>query len=1031
MRMFLGDGFQGPHHRYRKPRQPTPKAFAELFKPYPYEKHLFQMMEAIEKGTSQWLFQNPAVKDWRSGTDCNILWLTGSPGMGKTSLIANFATSYSAYFNEELQDTVAALFCLCDSRDPENNDLGKILCVAIHQFLQHRRSKEKFNYDLAKYIQDEYRSELGVGQSQSFWHLPKDRLWKIFCDLCLESNLKTIFLLIDGVDECELDTQKELLSLLGQRSQLPSNLRVLISSQPIEAVRTHISKNPKFQIQHLDLHDEDHRVDDDINRYIDEQLDRLVPLRGYSNEQTDKIKEYLKASKCGLFLPIVLVIQRLENSNTRDVDTILRDLDDLRDLDKYYEVQLHRLSSVIANKPSKLLSTMLYSYRPLKVSELAHLCEYTNEQEPRTPNNSQEQLLPHNDLRNDLRFLAPFLRIRSSDDMVQFTHSSVQVFLLKRGQSTDSLDTDMISPPSDGHRDLAAACLEIIVDNIETIKAEFPYSWKDQRNAQIRSFMESHVLLAYACGYWNTHLKEISHVKVEDIHGVEELFAQLSQHWANDETGLLHVFLSQSLNRRKRLAVQSQSILAEEMKQLAKVGSACHMPLIWRSPFIFYVRFGNERLLRSFHQQQSENMPLQMYRSYDISVILTVATRNGDLSLMKALVNDYGVRNLQLKELSGLFHIASQTGSSELVRYLREMRSLIVTENPQNLVIAEQSDIIRPGTHTPETIPPIDIEEFRDSLVTALLENNQEVLDELLKLQRPNAKNLHGQNVLMSIAYHAGNIQLQSQDLIKLARILKRRGLDFNARDKMGNTFLHHLAWNSSLGTLESFKWFIDQGANPKISNNGGCLPIHLAAHRLHCECVKFLLSATKNYSPGSIWLQQIQSPSSTYYKSSGGLTPLHWVASRSISGRDEETVIDILDVLLDWGFRLTDRTRWGRTVISICRESPETFCLLMCMESSRTLLQNTGTTFGLETALIEYGNASECIDDYQIEFHETNELPSESSPNSGEMSTLNSPQADPVEEQEKKPHDKAPRNCFPCSAFSLLHKILYSSRDR
>lgn len=161
----------------------------------------------------------------------------------------------------------------------------------------------------------------------------------------------------DGVGKCELETQKEFLYLLGQRSQLLSNLRVLISSQPVEAVRTQISKSPKFHIQYLNLHNEDHRVDDNIDHYIDKQLDRLIALRGYSNKQTTEIKDSLKAAKCGLFLPIILVIQGLENSNKTDINTILRDLNNLRDLDQYYKVLGGRLGGhLVGTDPTSRLA---------------------------------------------------------------------------------------------------------------------------------------------------------------------------------------------------------------------------------------------------------------------------------------------------------------------------------------------------------------------------------------------------------------------------------------------------------------------------------------------------------------------------------------------------------------------------------------------------------------------------------------------------------------------------------------------------
>ncbi|KAF7175478.1 hypothetical protein CNMCM7691_008579 [Aspergillus felis] len=938
------DRFRGVGGPANVPESVTanPVAFANKFQPYDYQKLFYQTAGDIQEGTCQWLVENPVIKTWLLDKSYSVVWLTGSPGMGKTSLVVNFAQSYHALLGENRRrpNDTAVLYSLCDR---ENNDLGKILCVAIHQLLE-PRAKEEFGLEAIDCAYELFASE--ELRSKECWNLFPRLLWTYFCNLCIKSNLKKVYLLIDGIDECNEETQKELFGLLKQGPSIPSNLRVLISSQPLENVRIMISKMKSLKIECLDLHLEDRNVNLDIDRHIGKEVDLIGELRGYSASQIAETKDYLKERKCGTFLPIVLVLLQLQESPVCDLETILQEsANKLEDLDLLYEAQLRRMSLAMFRKPSRLLSNLLYSYRPLTVSELACLCQYPEER--RTPGHEQDGYLRHRGLRNDLRLLGPILRIRVSDDTVQFIHSSARKFLLERWPWTGSRHNGILHSPSEGHKALALSCLQILIKCSDFITKETPYPWEDNRGCKLDKVMRKHQLLAYARLYWDSHVKEMYRStgdNTEDCGAVVEKFAQISDLYADDRTGRLHLFLAHRPNggRQYKMLPSFEFAPSDEIKRVLRHKEQDFSPRYYAgTPLVFYARFGNKELFHNFIQRQGEKMALVRYERHLSATVLQNAALNGDVSLVQALVDAYGREALSVEKTPGLLYLSSSSGRSELVNYFRE------------------------------TIPVVDLDEFLASVTVAAQNDDVKVLNELLESWTTEIRDLHGLNVLQRLTTCmrslGGSSSIGPDGFLEVSTLLIERGLDLNEADNMGNTVLHHLAWNSYLGTLEVFKQLIDYGADPTRPNNGGALPVHLAAHIVDYETFEFLLSATEEveaYKRNMSVMWQSAGSELPYFKSHGDLTPLHWAASRRFD--DDKNSVEIIKTMLSRGFQMTDVTRNGRTPIKIALEDPSAFDNFLYIAISLDGVHNVGvsTRLSLIDVIFPYaGKRGACRD--------------------------------------------------------------------
>jgi hypothetical protein len=179
-------------------------------------------------------------------------------------------------------------------------------------------------------------------------------------------------------------------------------------------------------------------------------------------------------------------------------------------------------------------------------------------------------------------------------------------------------------------------------------------------------------------------------------------------------------------------------------------------------------------------------------------------------------------------------------------------------------------------------------------------------------------KDIQGLNVLHSIA---SGSKVDGTIFVEIWNLLQRRGLDINEKDKIGNTILHHLGWNKSLGTAELLTKMIDDGADPTIRNELEELPLHFAAARLDFEAFDYLLSASEQLlrggaggDRGSSRIQTSRNSEPGCFLSRGYSTPLHWVAHRC--GSDDG--VQIIKRLLSRGFQLTDATKSGRTPLSL-----------------------------------------------------------------------------------------------------------------
>jgi hypothetical protein len=88
------------------------------------------VLEEICPGTCPWILDHEKVRWWLGCRGYSVLWMTGSPGMGKTHLAAYMIDT----LRNDDTNPYTVLYSLCSNR--QNKTLSRLLCVALHQLLE-------------------------------------------------------------------------------------------------------------------------------------------------------------------------------------------------------------------------------------------------------------------------------------------------------------------------------------------------------------------------------------------------------------------------------------------------------------------------------------------------------------------------------------------------------------------------------------------------------------------------------------------------------------------------------------------------------------------------------------------------------------------------------------------------------------------------------------------------------------------------------------------------------------------------------
>ena len=206
------------------------------------QKDILGMREA---GTGQWLLDHDVYLKWITGATRTV-WCLGGPGVGKTVLTSIIIDSLESISSQE---EIGVAYIFCNYKEGGNQTARSLMSSLLQQLLQKVSVIPDAVIDLYQKSTQPSLQEVSN---------------------CLKLTIKgfrTVFIVIDALDECLIETRE---ALLNEIQGLQPEIQLLVTSRP----------NIKLEIEELEKLDIQASVHD-IKRYVKARIQNATRLRNH------------------------------------------------------------------------------------------------------------------------------------------------------------------------------------------------------------------------------------------------------------------------------------------------------------------------------------------------------------------------------------------------------------------------------------------------------------------------------------------------------------------------------------------------------------------------------------------------------------------------------------------------------------------------------------------------------------------------------------------------------------------------------
>lgn len=389
-------------------------------------------------GTCEWVLEHPRYVSWVSGQSSSLLWITGSPGLGKT-VLAKFLTT-------TLSSSSAGIVCsfYFKSGEASREHANQALCTLLHQ-LWHKRP------DL---IPSKVFTDIS-GKGDHFTSILDD-LWTALLETSRAAPDTPIFCIVDGLDECSTASSSRLISHLratfylnnsNQSDTKSLNLKFLITSRPTHDIERSFEG---FEPIRLRGEDETIAVAKDVQTAISYRITEMRTAKALRPAACKLLEERLsERSNDGSFLLVHLIFEKIDallQKNRKFVDEVIETAP--KDLYQLYESEL----SASDKMQHRLLQIILAAKRPLTLDEI-NIAMYI---EPTNDNFNDIEIISNIEL--GVKGLGGIL-IRVINSRVHLVHETAREYLLNKRITQEALPRQPNGFSDEGHRIMAEACV--------------------------------------------------------------------------------------------------------------------------------------------------------------------------------------------------------------------------------------------------------------------------------------------------------------------------------------------------------------------------------------------------------------------------------------------------------------------------------------------------------------------------------------------------------------------------------------------
>ena len=366
----------------------------------------------------------PSITAANTKSNCEVYWLTGKAGAGKSICSTHVITSL-----QERGYNCSYFFFHHGARDKNmlSSMLRSIALQMAYQHLEIRTSLQNINTSGINFDKDDVAA-----------------IWRqLFVNGILKTGLvPPQFWLLDALDEC---TNAEKLFPLFIKLECVFHLRIFVTSRPKPGFERGFHRLSTCMRVNMDqIRPED--TEEDIKLYLSSDEGRL-DVDDEDERLTLERKILTKSEDC--FLWVRLVRSELDSVYLEEsVDTVLDELPP--GMSALYERSLTNISKNVREKrlTQALLTWGVCSVRPLKLAELDLALK--------TDANLQVR-----DLRRSIEGLCGNLLYVDRNDCVRLVHPTVREFLFDEG-----LVSEFAVRRDVGHERLARACLKSMEEEL-------------------------------------------------------------------------------------------------------------------------------------------------------------------------------------------------------------------------------------------------------------------------------------------------------------------------------------------------------------------------------------------------------------------------------------------------------------------------------------------------------------------------------------------------------------------------------------
>ncbi|KAI0421831.1 hypothetical protein F5X98DRAFT_389104 [Xylaria grammica] len=320
-------------------------------------------------GTCTWILTQPTIACWLRNESGNpFIWLKGNPGCGKSVIASQIVKFLSA-------QGLIVIHYFCTSSYASSTQYDEVLKSLLYQMI--RNSSHMAAYVYGQYVGKKTASILVLEQ-----------LLQLAATALSDDDLghsRTIYIVIDGLDDLDVEKQKRFLSLTNRISRdtlsHPTNApcKILVASRTTQLIKANLRKKTVVA-----LSDEKDKLTEAIARYAEQRLKtnrhRFSELHLQDSDLLEIARQIARKAD-GMFLWARLVLDYLTNNMFYSSQEIREAVDTLpRKLAEFYERVLTQMIAKFDARSVDRLRTIFgwiaFGQRPLRRAEFRSALSY-------------------------------------------------------------------------------------------------------------------------------------------------------------------------------------------------------------------------------------------------------------------------------------------------------------------------------------------------------------------------------------------------------------------------------------------------------------------------------------------------------------------------------------------------------------------------------------------------------------------------------------------------------------------------------